>query len=471
MKRFLFVFILLPLACISQQQSFDLTRYTPPAGWKKQASDNALQLSTENTKDGSYCLITLFKSIPGTANAKENFEAAWESVVMEMVKIKGKPEMQPPATENGWEALSGYAPFENEGQQGLALLVTSTGYSKMVNILILTNTTAYQDQMNTFLESVSLSIPKGNTNATGKTQTGSGIGNSINKTNEPVSTNTVRKDGFAFSTTNFDDGWTSTVQEDWVEVTRGNFRVLLHYPKDGTITQTDPEPHVITAWNILVAPRYSNLKNFKTSYINTYSRPYLGMGNLVENKSGKEKFVVLFRQGSTGWIEISCPDKNSFIQQFRFDPTLIRWDSETSLLDPLSQLVNYNKFAVAASDFRGTWTSDFTGVQQLYHVYTGQYAGMNVNQSSQTFQFMSGNSYNWKIIAVNGMVGNMRYDNAKSSGKFTVPNNWQIRFSSIEGKPKLYHAFFSCIKGARLLNLLDAEYPGNGVYTSFGIQK
>jgi hypothetical protein len=274
--------------------------------------------------------------------------------------------------------------------------------------------------------------------------------------------------GYSFTTTNFDDGWTSTVQEDWVEVSKGNIKVLLHYPKEGTIIPADPEPHVNNAWNILTAPRYSNLRNYRTAYINTYNRPYLGMGTLTDNATGNDVFVVLFRQGQTGWIEFIASDKNSFISQFKFDPERIQWDSESDLMNYLSVMVNYNKFAVASADFNGTWTSDFTGMQQLYHVYTGNYAGMHINQSNETFEFTGNGSYNWKLLAVNGMVGNMNYAQVKSSGKLQLLNNWQITCTDIEGKPKKYHVFFSCIKGARLLNLLDADFPGNGIYNVFG---
>ncbi len=72
-------------------------------------------------------------------------------------------------------------------------------------------------------------------------------------------------------------------------------------------------------------------------------------------------------------------------------------------------MVNYNKFAIGTNDFKGMWTSDFTGVQQLYNVYTGNYAGMNINQSNQTFSFGAGNSYTWNFLAVNGMVGSTKY--------------------------------------------------------------
>ncbi len=458
-KILLFLGVLYSTIVFAQQQTFDITTYTAPKGWGRQATENSIQFSKEDAAKGNYCIIMLLKSIPGTTDAKANFDAAWQTVVKETVTVSTPPEMQPPASENGWEAQTGYAPFESDGNKGIALLVTSTGFEKMVNILVMTNTDVYEKEISDFLESVSFKKqnPVANKPAT-------------NPVKNPPITTTTKQDGFAFTTTNFDDGWTGTVQEDWVEVIKGNIKVLLHYPKEGTIFPADPDPLTTAAWNILVAPRYSNLKNYKTSYISTYDRPYLGMGYATDNATGKQVFILLFRQGNTGWLEFVTPDKYSFIQQYKFDPEIIRWDSESDLLKPLVQMASYNKFAVAASDFKGTWTSDFTGVQQLYHVYTGNYAGMNINQSNQTFQFGAGNTYNWKILVVNGMVGNINYAQVKSAGKFTVLNNWQVKFSDIEGKPKIYNAYFSCIKGARLLMLLDAQYPGSGIYTVFGRQ-
>jgi hypothetical protein len=138
---------------------------------------------------------------------------------------------------------------------------------------------------------------------------------------------------------------------------------------------------------------------------------------------------------------------------------------------PLANMTGYNRFAVAASDLKGKWTSDFTGIQQLYNVYTGDYAGMNINQSNEEFVFSTGNSYNWKLLAVNGVVGNAKFTEVKSSGQFSVPNIWQIYFSKIETGPRTFHAFWSCIKGARVLNLLDAKAPGSGIYTKYGLAK
>ncbi len=445
----------------AQKKTFDLASYIPPKGWKKLNTASAIQFTKEDATKGTYCSIILYKSIPGKSDPKENFTLAWETLVKEMVAISGKPEMQPAATEHGWTAESGFASFEREGSKGMAVLVTSTSQEKMVNLIILTNTDVYQNEITAFLTSITLQKQ-----ITVKKPLKSTEITTVKP--QPV---TTRNEGFAFNSTNFDDGWTSIVQENWVEVKKGDNKVLIHFPREGTIFPADPDVLTNAAWNILVSPRYNNLKNYKTSYISTYDRPYLGMGYATETGTGKNVFIVFFRQGQSGWIEFVAPDKNTFIRQFKFDPETIKWDSESSLMNPLANMTGYNKFAIAASDFTGKWTSDFTGIQQMYHVYTGQYAGMNINQSNEEFVFKSGNTYNWKLLVVNGMAGNAKFAEVKSSGKLTVLNNWQVKFSMIENKPRTYHAFWSCIKGARVLNLLDAEYPGSGIYTKYGLAK
>lgn len=461
MKQLLFAIIgglILASTSFGQtSQAFDISTFQAPKGWTKQAGENSIQFSIAD--NDSYCLVTLFKSLPGLGSPKENFDAAWSTIVKEMVTVSAAPQMVPADPKGEWQVTSGFAPFEKDGSKGVAVLYTATGYGKMVNALVLTNTQAFEPAITAFLNSISFKKPAGASQPPiGVAQTGQSI--------PPPPA--ARKSSFKFNTSNFDDGWTSTEQEDWVEAMKGQIKVLIHYPKAGTIFPADPEPLTNAAWDILVAPRYSSLKNYKTAYISTYNRPYLGMGYATERASGKQVFVVLFRQGDTGWLEFIAPDKNSFIQQFKFDPETIKWDSESDLLKPLVQMVNYNKFAVAESDFNGTWTSDFTGVQQLYSVYTGNYAGMNINQSNEEFVFGAGNSYRWDLLVVNGMVGNTKYAKVNSAGKFSVLNNWQIHFSKIETGPRTYNAHWSCIKGARLLHLLDAKSPGSGIYTVYG---
>ncbi len=458
----LFIICIPAISVPAQKKTFDLVEYTIPKdlqgkNWKEEVTANTTVYTAVNKKDGSWCRIGIIKSTASKGDIDTDFDSEWQQLVVKNYNATDTPQVNPAEEVNGWKIKAGSAKFIFNNKDAIVMLTTASSYERCASIVVTTNSQRYLRNIENFLRSVQLQQQKAP---------------SANSNNQAVQTKSAaaKPGGFQFSTSNFDDGWTSTVQEDWVEVKKGNIKVLLHYPKEGTVFAADPEPLVNAAWNILVAPRYSQLKNYRTAYITTYNRPYLGMGYAIENSTGKPVFVLLFRQGD-GWIEFITPDKNAFIQQYKFDPETVKWDTDSDLMNPLKNMSGYNKFAIAASDFKGKWTSDFTGIQQMYNVYTGNYAGMNMNQSNIIFDFKEGNSYYWKLIAVNGMVGNLKFAQVESTGTFSVPNNWQLQCSKIEKGPKLYHAFWSCIKGARILNLLDADAPGSGIYTQYGLAK
>ena len=136
-------------------ESFDISTFTAPKGWTRQAGQDAIQFSTEDKSSGAFCLLTLFKAVPGVGGSKENFDAAWQTVVKEAVNVASAPQMQPVVNNDGWEVASGIAPFEKDGLKGAAMLVTASGYGKMVNFLILTNSEAFEKDITAFLTSVS----------------------------------------------------------------------------------------------------------------------------------------------------------------------------------------------------------------------------------------------------------------------------------------------------------------------------
>jgi hypothetical protein len=440
---------------MAQKETYDLITYTPLKGWTKEEKQNLIMYTKVDNKNKTWCQIGVYKSTTSKGNIEDDLQREWSEMAVKQFSITDTMQASETQEADGWKIKTGSGKFTFNNQPAAVLLTTFSGYDRCTSIIATTNSQAYLETIQNFVGSIDLKKPETTSNINIQT----------------IQQNSTSNSGFAFTTTNFDDGWTSTVQEDWVEVIKGSIKVLLHYPKDGTIFPADPGPLTNAAWNILVAPRYSNLKNYKTTYISTYDRPYLGMGYATENATGKNVFIVFFHQGYTGWLEFIAPDKNNFIQQYKFDPETIQYDSNDGLLVPLANMTGYNKFAVAASDLKGKWTSDFTGIQQLYNVYTGQYAGMNINQSSQEFIFNGDNSYSWKLLAVNGMIGNVKATQVSSTGQFAVPNNWQIYFSKIESSAKTFHAFWSCIKGARVLNLLDANAPGSGIYTKYGLAK
>jgi hypothetical protein len=592
----------------SQKETFDLTTYTPPKAWKKQPAASAVQFTKEDAIKGIYCLITLYKAVPGTSSSKENFDLAWASLVKEMVTASAPPEMQPSAIENGWEVQSGYAPFESDGNKGIVVLVTSSGFEKMVNLIILTNTDVYEKEISSFLESIHLKEPEtipdqspnindvknpvlgtwganASDNSTYRVKNGimnyisrqytfnadgsysfvskafdplmdkillgketgtyqinatavslnpkksvlegwskknggddwgklistqnialekttyqytkhyfSGIQvwNLVLQTDKatrrdgPYSNNTTFKNawyygpltannlkiklpgeitkqevkehstkvpgGFAFTTTNFDDGWTSTVKEDWVEATKENITVLIHYPTE-KIDRSSMDTKTIgaNAWNTLVAPRYSNLQNHVNAYISGYDSPYFLCGDLTDNATKKNVHVVLFKKGHTDWIEIITDSKQSFVKNFGVDINALETYPDSELFKLLVNLNGLNKFAVATSDLPGKWTNSWSGNTYYANIYTGMSAGMSTSAAGQTYEIAKNNTYKWHIVITKSYGGATSFQNAKSNGTLKMENNWKIHFSDMEGKPKTYNAEFRCVKGGRIL--------------------
>ena len=134
------------------QENFDIVTFQPPKNWAKSSTAETLTF-TKETNAGNFCLITLYKSVEAGNDAKKNFDISWKSLVQETLKTSNAI-MQPSANDNGWETQIGSAPFNKEGLQGAAILMTSSKNSKMMNIMILTNTDIFQNEMETFLESV-----------------------------------------------------------------------------------------------------------------------------------------------------------------------------------------------------------------------------------------------------------------------------------------------------------------------------
>jgi hypothetical protein len=453
-KNILFLLLIIQAVTgFAQTQVFDITTYTAPRGWKKQSTESTIQYSKEDAAKGTYCLLMLFKALPGAPDSKSNFDAAWETVVKEMVAVSSAPTMVAPSSENGWEAQSGYAPFTKDGDNGIALLVTSSGFNKMVNILALTNSDVYQQEMTAFLESVSF---KQLTTAPVKTAT-----NPVKP--EPANT-VVQKNGFAFTTTNFDDGWTSTVQEDFVSVVKGGIKVLVHYPnKKADAYNSVLKEEDYNAWNTLVAPRYTNLKNLEWQSIQSWESITFMQGDATENATGKTVHIVLFKKhystGMGSYLEFVTDNKAAYENEFGpYHNTGFDWEKTANMQFR-------NKFAVGASDLKGKWTNNFTGLTQYVNANTGASAGADTHSSNQNFEFRTANTYKWDLTVANGFVGNIKFQNVKASGKFSLTGNWQVNFSEIEGKPKKYNAYFSCIKGARILWLQDTGY---GDYSAFG---
>jgi hypothetical protein len=142
--------------CFAQKKAFDVINYTMPNGWDKTEMVNGIQLSTKNDGKGNYAAAIILRSAESTAPASENFTTSWEKLVKGTVSVSEEPTMQAPATEKGWSVISGQAGYTDGANKGWVTLITATGNGKMANVVVMTNTDKYQNQLLNFIKSIDL---------------------------------------------------------------------------------------------------------------------------------------------------------------------------------------------------------------------------------------------------------------------------------------------------------------------------
>jgi hypothetical protein len=424
--------IALPIDAYAQKETYELVSYSPPKGWKKEVKEKTYTSYTiTNKQNKTYCQIFIMLSIDSKGSIKKDFDSEWKTLVANPYNVSDTPRISQPIAEDGWETKGGMAAFVFNKGNSIAVLTTISGYNKVVSIVAVTNSQDYLPAIQELLESVEMSKPK-----------------LLKPSDKPATI--PAKGNFAFTTTNFDDGWTSTVQEDWVQVAKGTLKVLIHYPnKNADAYNSVLLDGLKNAWNILVVSKYSTVSNLEFKSAGGWESIEFAEADAIEKTTGKSVHVVLFKKnysnGNGKYVEFVTPDKRSFEQEFgAYHQTSYGWEK-------MEKMADYNKFAIAASDLQGKWTSNFSGAIQYVNAYTGFDAGMDTHASVENFVIGSGNAYNWDIAVASGQVGNIKFQSVKSQGTLSVIGNWQINFSDIEGRPRTYNAYFSCIKGLRIL--------------------
>ncbi len=263
-------------------------------------------------------------------------------------------------------------------------------------------------------------------------------------------------DGFAFSTTNFDDGWTSTIQNDWVLVTKGDIKVYLFYalPFNGSdFTGTGLRARDYY-WDNIVTKYYTvETKQYKDNgeMIGSLQPDYVE-GWATDKATGERRFIGmrLDNAPNTAYITIcSAKDEASLWAQFPkangtgFGPS------------DLSNMSRYNKFAIGENDILGTWQDGNTSAMQWYYSAgssnPGGYAGMTVAARSATFNFNTGGNYTSIHNGATGAAGAMTTFQQNYKGKYTV-TNWSITATDRwEGKTEEFSSWFKVIRGGRIL--------------------
>jgi hypothetical protein len=258
--------------------------------------------------------------------------------------------------------------------------------------------------------------------------------------------------GFAFTTTNFDDGWNATAGSDYVPVRKGDVEIRLYHPMEITDQARDSGVEFsIYYWNLIAVPAFEIRKWWKWEETLTFFATYCVFAEAVDIKTGRSCFIALNTVTNSGVarpVMAITPDQTTYEQMFPHP-------------DKLKNMLGYNRFAVAMQDLNGTWEQSSGSAANYYNVYTGASAGMAFTSSDHKFNFSSGDgTYSSTHAGASGMIGNTTFFKQDYKGIMKT-SNWEIALTDrYKGETDTFEAWFEEVRGGRILHLVDKKASG-----------
>ncbi len=441
MKTYSILFLLLILSVFSsgqQRQSFDILSYTAPAGFK--LKEQKQRLFFEKIAGNSFCQLYVWPAQQGTNDQDANFKSDWDYFAAKPYNLSGTPEKQT-EKQNGWEVVTGVSPVTKEGVNFIVTVSTFTKNSISWCAVTVFNDEKYVAVIDKFIMGVKAdgnkfikpkTTPAVNTNTTP----------AITTNTTPATNNT----GITKSTTTFDDGWTATVTNDYVKVTKAGTELRLHYIDKAL---DDARPNTVDApeyyWSKYVEP-YFNVSNLQKWSGVQYPVIYHLQANAVDKKTGKACFVAIkiVYSGGARPIVVIAPNQNTYQQQF----------PHPNDLDPM---LNSNRFAVTANDIAGTWKGGGGGGVEYYNAYSGTYAGMSAVSSTDEFTFNKDGSYSSRYRSASMNNSGAQFGGQDYNGKFSV-TDWSITATNrYKGKTTKFNTQLIAVKSGFLLYMSDPD--------------
>jgi uncharacterized protein (TIGR02145 family) len=423
-----------------KKDSFDLAYFTAPLNWKKEKGNGYVSYEFAEDKTGNYAKIIIYKSLPGTGNLQTDFNTEWNDLIATPYKTSTLLDVAEKDLPDGWKIKVGGASFVFKNKQSNATLITGVNTGYKISLVMLSNTDKFQNEFEAFSKSVVFKMSPS-------------VQNNPMTITIPQNNNPAVNNGYTYSTSNFDDGWVSTVQNDYVLVEKGNQAVYLNFSVPYNASQfsgtglRDAEFY----WDNYVTRLFNvKSKQFNDGGSMALKPPYME-GYATDKRTGKSCFIgmyLLITPNAASVVIGTTPDENTFRLMFP--------KANDPFGSDLAAMTRYNKFAIAAKDITGTWQNGNTETAQWYYVSPSgyeNYAGMTVAATSATFSFNDKGSYTSIHNGATGAVGNMNTFQQEYKGNYSV-TNWMLTATNrYGGKTDKFDAFFMAIRGGRILKL------------------
>lgn len=395
---------------LAQVETFDLLRFEAPSGWRRESKPEAIVFSRVDAARGQWAQLIINRSHNALATSREEFDNEFKMEVTRRFPITGSPTITTPESLNGAERRRSEVTITFNNQPAYARLISFIAGGRGASAIGLTNTPQFTADLDRLLARI-----------------------------EAVAT-TTQSD--------------ATITPDFVEVTRGSLKVRIHYPnQQADAYESSLERGDVRAWNLLISPRYDNMRNYRRRSIQSFESITFIEADLTEKSTGRNVYVVLFKKHSSNgngrYLEFVAPSRAD--HEATFGP----YRNEEFGWEKLSDMQLRNRFPVTAAELTGTWGAGDSSTLSYYYVSTGAYAGATGVATSDRYTFNANGTYESDHAGASGAVGNMKFNRVVYRGAFKANGFALTCTNRFEGSSESFAAHFEAVRGGKILVLRD----------------
>jgi hypothetical protein len=159
MKKIILPFLnLLSGLCVfgQQKESFDITSYIVPAGWKKESKQDVVIYSKADATTGGYCIIALYAAETSSGDAETDFEQEWQELAVKGYNTETRPATESQTTADGWKVIAAAAAGKKDGIDSYIVITVFSGFGKRTSVFANLNDQSYVVALDEFLGSIQL---------------------------------------------------------------------------------------------------------------------------------------------------------------------------------------------------------------------------------------------------------------------------------------------------------------------------
>ncbi|MFD2201980.1 hypothetical protein [Shivajiella indica] len=130
--------------------------FVPPAQWSRNSGDGYLAFTKTNPESGEFGRIILYQEEKSSGSLDVDFKEDWQSLIEVNYQPKELSDFTKTSFNSEWNAIIGVAPYVYQNQNQAVVLVTLSNRKQKISYAFLSNTTAYEKELEDFGSSLEL---------------------------------------------------------------------------------------------------------------------------------------------------------------------------------------------------------------------------------------------------------------------------------------------------------------------------